>query len=775
MWVRERKSSVLPSFPVGEVAWQTTGARPELPMVASIPWAFRLPISALVLILSMEWIHPVTSSGQEGSERFLSVMFGMSAVLLMMGLLRTSLMTGIVLRIPVVLVSLSLMYGGNHPAEWAWSYPATLNADLGAWMGSGRFSAMSTETKGLLMLCGWSMLLASVQYLVLMRRSVMLFGMGTMLYLLLLEALVGFDAFGSIVRSVLWLLSIQGLLQFLRITGGGGTYRRRARTYGAWCGIAMGSAAFLILVSTLPIQLGTVAPAERISLSRMAESLAKWAGYAPSGSIPASLSVTGYGTVDAPMGAPLTQGEEIMFTARSPKATYWRGETRSFYNGNSWSDAEQRFKHADPSGLLRVDGWENQAYWTRIRQTITMQREWRGPSPLFTGGVPVRFTFLDRNSGHEPSGRELLSNEDTGTLWLAGAAGSAGGVQAYTVDVMIPSAAPEQLRSLAAMPGSGDPAPVRRTYLQLPDTLPQRVRDLASDIVRESETRYDAVQAVKTYLGQHASYTLDTRMPPRGTDFVDDFLFVTHAGYCNHFSTAMVVLLRAEGIPARWVKGFAPGEPDPQVPDRYVITQGDAHSWVEVYFPGAGWIPFEATPGFGPAPGADAGAAAAAGQQPGEVAPPPQEHGGGMGSAGAWLHARARELAADPWPAAALAAAALLLAAGAFRMRRLRPALRLWLLLAWPRSSFPDRERLLRAAAPVWTALARRYGPRPEGMTLREYAASAPVAAGADSADVARFAADWERLLYGPERPLRADSLDFLRRALRLARHYRAS
>ncbi|MEY8743670.1 DUF4129 domain-containing protein [Bacillales bacterium AN1005] len=102
-------------------------------------------------------------------------------------------------------------------------------------------------------------------------------------------------------------------------------------------------------------------------------------------------------------------------------------------------------------------------------------------------------------------------------------------------------------------------------------------------------------------------------------------------------------------------------------------------------------------------------------------------------------------------------------------MRRLRPALPLRLLLAWPRSSFPDRERLLRAAAPVCRACAA-VRPRPPGMTLREYAASPAVAAGTDSADIARFAADWERLLYGPERPLRADSLDFLRRALRLAR-----
>ncbi|GAS85210.1 transglutaminase [Paenibacillus amylolyticus] len=328
-------------------------------------------------------------------------------------------------------------------------------------------------------------------------------------------------------------------------------------------------------------------------------------------------------------------------------------------------------------------------------------------------------------------------------------------------------ASPEQLRQLGETDKGKDPASIRRTYLQLPATLPGRVKSLAKEIMQGSDTRYDAVQAVKTYLAAHAEYTLDTRMPPRGTDFVDDFLFVTRQGYCNHFSTAMIVLLRAEGIPARWVKGFGSGVADPEIPGQYIISQGDAHSWVEVYFPGAGWMPFEATPGFTMAQGVGEDAAALAGQQAGEVTPPMTN--GGVAYAGAWLIARARALAAEPWLAAALVAAALLGAAATVRMRRLRPALRIRLLLAWPRSSFPDRERLLGAAAPVWAALARRYGPRPPGMTLREYAASPALAAGVDGADIARFAADWERLLYGPDRPLRADSLDFLRRALRLA------
>ncbi|MFX3648596.1 MAG: DUF3488 and DUF4129 domain-containing transglutaminase family protein [Paenibacillus sp.] len=737
----------------------------------TVPVLYRIFISAILLILSLEWIYPVTSSAQQGSERFLSVMAGLTGALLLAGLFRTGWVTGVLIRLLIALAALCLMYGGSDPVRWAIAYPRILSSDMDTFITNWRFHSISTETKGLFMMCGWSMLMASVQSLVLHRRSVMLFGSATLVYLLLLESFAGLDVYASVIRSVLWTFCIQALLQLLRLNGGVTTPSYRGSPYGRWSVITILASIGVVLFSALPGQFVSIPQPGRISLEQMGERIARWAGYTQHSSIPAATAVTGYSSADAPMGAPLVQGDSIFFSAKSPEVTYWRGETRSYYNGSTWSDPEQSFETASPSGMLRADGWENQTYWKRIRQTVTMKREWKGPNPLFTGGVPLHVSFQDKNSDNEENMLSLLSNRDSATLWIA-ASGDEKMVKNYTADIMVPVASPEQLRLLEKTNKRKDPAAIRRTYLQLPTSLPGRVQTLANEIIQGSETRYDAVQAVKTYLAAHAEYTLDTRMPPRGTDFVDDFLFVTREGYCNHFSTAMIVLLRAEGIPARWVKGFGPGVADPNTPGQYIVSQGDAHSWVEVYFPGAGWMPFEATPGFTMAQGAGEEVAALAGPQAGELNPP--NSNGGLAKAGAWLLARAQALAAEPWLAAALVAAALLGAAAVIRMRRLRPALRIRLLLAWPRSSFPDRERLLGAAAPVWAALARRYGPRPPGMTLREYAASPAVAAGADGADIARFAADWERLLYGPDRPLRADSLDFLRRALHLARQLQA-
>ena len=184
------------------------------------PAVYKISISVLLLLLSLEWIYPITSSGQQGSGRFLTVMAGLTGALLMAGLLRTGWMLGIALRLLVALTALCLMYGGSDPAGWALGYPETWMEDIRSFMESGHFYSISTETRGLLMMCGWSMLMASVQSLVLMRRSVMLFGSATLLYLLLLETLAGLDVYASVVRSVLWILLIQTILQLLRLLEG---------------------------------------------------------------------------------------------------------------------------------------------------------------------------------------------------------------------------------------------------------------------------------------------------------------------------------------------------------------------------------------------------------------------------------------------------------------------------------------------------------------------------------------------------------------------------
>ena len=142
------------------------------------------------------------------------------------------------------------------------------------------------------------------------------------------------------------------------------------------------------------------------------------------------------------------------------------------------------------------------------------------------------------------------------------------------------------------------PASIER-YLQLPDSLDPRIEARANAMVvnAHARNRYDVAKAIETQLQQDYGYSME--MKATGPDPLADFLFNVQAGHCEYFSTAMAVMLRTHGIPARVVNGFLPGEYN-EAADAYTVRQSDAHSWVEVYFPESrSWVTFDPTPAEG--------------------------------------------------------------------------------------------------------------------------------------------------------------------------------
>jgi protein-glutamine gamma-glutamyltransferase len=138
---------------------------------------------------------------------------------------------------------------------------------------------------------------------------------------------------------------------------------------------------------------------------------------------------------------------------------------------------------------------------------------------------------------------------------------------------------------------------------------------LARRLTDGSPTTYDAVKAVERHLQRGFTYTESP--PPAGSRPLSSFLLDGRAGYCQHFSGAMALMLRMTGIPARVVSGFSPGAPDAESKGTFTVLDTDAHSWVEVYFTGIGWVPFDPTPGASPASSQTGLAAAAA--TPGDI------------------------------------------------------------------------------------------------------------------------------------------------------------
>jgi hypothetical protein len=135
---------------------------------------------------------------------------------------------------------------------------------------------------------------------------------------------------------------------------------------------------------------------------------------------------------------------------------------------------------------------------------------------------------------------------------------------------------------------------VTQRYLAVPVEVPSRVKQLAIQLTATQPTPYDRVRAIEQYLRSTYSYTTDVPYPPANQDLADYFLFDLREGYCDYYASAMVVLARAAGIPARLAIGYATGTYNLNS-GRFIVTQADSHSWVEVYFPGVGWVPFEPT------------------------------------------------------------------------------------------------------------------------------------------------------------------------------------
>jgi transglutaminase-like putative cysteine protease len=165
----------------------------------------------------------------------------------------------------------------------------------------------------------------------------------------------------------------------------------------------------------------------------------------------------------------------------------------------------------------------------------------------------------------------------------------------YTVEGLESTASADQLGAA----GTAYPDYISERYLELPTSVTEETRDLAQVVAGGARTPYEQAMDIQTYLRETYGYDESISGPANGQDAVDYFLFQEKKGYCEYFASAMVVMLRSLDVPARVVAGFRE-VPFSQEANGYLYTEKQAHTWVEVYFPDYGWIPFEPTPGVSP-------------------------------------------------------------------------------------------------------------------------------------------------------------------------------
>jgi protein-glutamine gamma-glutamyltransferase len=269
---------------------------------------------------------------------------------------------------------------------------------------------------------------------------------------------------------------------------------------------------------------------------------------------------------------------------------HWRGIVLTNFDGRRWSapEHEQLVLSPEPDGEYVLNHRQPlPGEYRFLRYTVLMEPT--ATEALFLAAEPdtLRGRFgAESNGSGFPVRHGYLLLDTTGSVFNP--FHNFAKVR-YEATSDLPAIPAEELRK---SPQEYSDA-IRYVYLQLPPLDP-RIKELADQITSNSRTAYDKAATVERYLKTRYGYTLDlTGM--KAEDPLAQFLFVRRAGNCEYFAAAMTVMLRAEGIPARYVTGFLEGEYNDLAGD-YIVRESDAHAWVEVYFPDYGWITFDPTP-----------------------------------------------------------------------------------------------------------------------------------------------------------------------------------
>ncbi len=349
-----------------------------------------------------------------------------------------------------------------------------------------------------------------------------------------------------------------------------------------------------------------------------------------------------------PFRGAIKLGEQVVLMVRSSKPGYWRANTFDVYTGQGWLTSE---RVSQPLGWREAQV-EPQEYFAREKMTQTVKTGFK-TNILLAAGVPLRasldalqettrpsvftinlqgdskdmslpadiralaeqlrqvakgedpLTFASEISKYLPKDINLVDVERRG-LTVAGlqverdfstplditalrSPRRLERLEEYTIESSLSKASVSELRGA----GTDYPAWVLDRFLQLPSELPPRVRELGATLTSDYDNAYDKATAIESFL-RKIEYSTEISAPPYGSDGVDYFLFTAEAGYCDYYASAMTVMLRSIGIPARVATGYSSGDYDTE--NRvYVVRERHAHTWPEVFFPGYGWVEFEPT------------------------------------------------------------------------------------------------------------------------------------------------------------------------------------
>jgi transglutaminase-like putative cysteine protease len=423
-----------------------------------------------------------------------------------------------------------------------------------------------------------------IHYWLLNQKRIFLFFVITLIYITILDTFTSYSAKEAIIRAVITGFASMGILTLNRILireniGSNISFSKK------WLTLLTG----LIILS---VGIGFIGPkAEPIWPDPVPfiQSLNDKSGGAT--------QRVGYGVDDSQLGGPFVGDNQVVFGAETESKHYWRVETKEIYTGKGWigpsNDQSRVIVPMVPfDSKVPIYAFESEV---EVReQEATIFPFIAAPHSVYPFGVRRILTWGGIGTGIlelDPNIEKIyFENERRNT-------------QPYTITYDVPRYSVTKLQQVTSSEQARLDSLFVNRYTQVPTTLPREVKELALEITKGEKTWFDKARAIENYfdLAMFSYSQKDVAVPKRNEDYVAQFLFDTKVGYCDNFSSSMAVLLRTLGIPTRWVKGYTAGEYKELGSNSrkiYEVTNNNAHSWVEVYFPGSGWLAFEPTPGY---------------------------------------------------------------------------------------------------------------------------------------------------------------------------------
>ena len=347
------------------------------------------------------------------------------------------------------------------------------------------------------------------------------------------------------------------------------------------------------------------------------------------------LSTSGYSSNEKKLGGPISINFQEVFKVKSDKPYYLKGNVKRFYDGSKWSNLNENYKETQGGnyiGTLRKRVFVDSP--NSIVSTITVYPHRKlNTNTIFVPNCTFRILGVEGKLLYDEAptvlSDKVVEKEYSVQFYkYANAIDTIEEVSVYKKKTLesvkiieqsfvaqpylpmeyflkpktsnINEVTNEKLRLVERYEYSkiedSEMASEYIEYLQVPENITDRTYDLVMDITKDSKTSIEKVLEIKKYLTKNYVYELQVPVVPEGVEFIDYFLFQDKKGYCTYFNTAMTVMCRIAGVPARYVEGFKTPSTREDRGGLYGVSNADAHAWCEVLLGSNLWTIVDASP-----------------------------------------------------------------------------------------------------------------------------------------------------------------------------------